>query len=64
MPNSFYRTEHGLYIDAWTIEAVRFRNPGKDVFGGADIYITGRTDPIPFNLTAEDMDTITYLRST
>jgi hypothetical protein len=62
MPNSFYKTDHNLYVDVNTIDAIRFRNPGKDAFGLADIYITGRSDPIAYNLTVEDMDTITWLR--
>ena len=62
MPNSFYKTDHNLYIDVQTIEAIRFRNPGNDVFGLADIFVIGREVPIPYNLTVEDMDTITWLR--
>ena len=63
MPNSFYKTDHGLFLDVWTVEAIRFHNPGEDIFGLADIYFTGRRDEITFNLTAEDMDTITWLRT-
>lgn len=63
MPNSFYKTDHGLYIDVWNVEAIVFRDPGEDVFGLADIYLSGRSDEIAYNLTAEDMDTIAWLRS-
>jgi len=60
--SSFYKTDYGLYIDVWNVEAIRFHE-GKHRYGGpADIFLVGRTEPIVYNLTVEDMDTIAYLR--
>jgi hypothetical protein len=63
MLSTFYKTDHGLYLDVWAIESIQFRNPGKDVFGLADIFFANREQPTSFNLTAEDMDTISYIRA-